>query len=528
MVTEFLSSISNLTSKILSMVQGSSAESSIVREIKKLVNMMTRIRTVLADSEEREIMDLSEKLWLREIREVAYDAEDILSDFNYNWREKEMGHLHRANSRKRKLEVTGLTFSAWYDSSLMSRIQKVTERYHEICQARDTFCLCEEDGIRKFQSCSRPPSSSFLDPSGILGREAETRAVIDAIVIILGIKVIALVGMTGIGKTTVAKLVFNHGVVHTQFQLKGWVWISPFYDEVTITKLIIESFTYEECGLCQLDALEQRLIEVLAGNKFLLVLNNIQDVNSGQWKVLQWLHTYGGDSSCILITTENSAVAESMGANLSIPLGALSRMDSWALFSHHVFNKRNSTMIPEKIMEIAQKLVDKCSGVPLAVRALGSLVSFSTEEKTWEYILQSNVWDLEECMNDMSILSLSYHVLPAHLKPCFRSCAMFPKGHVFEADSLVRIWAAQGLIQAEDSKEIEVGHTYVNDLMQRSLLQYRVVQGIRQTKPKIMMHDLMHDLSTWIVGGETAIIENKVIGNRNYKGFRAKFTRLYL
>ncbi|KAJ1699187.1 hypothetical protein LUZ63_007699 [Rhynchospora breviuscula] len=463
------------------MVQVSSAESSMAREIEDLGNVLSRIRTVLAASEEREITDLSEKLWLRELRDVGYDAEDILSDFNYNWHSKfkEMGHQRQANSRKRKLEVTGLIFSPWYGISFLSRIQKVTKRYHEICQARDTRFFSEEDGIRKFQSCSRPPSSSFLDPSEIFGREIETREVIDAVEIILGKKVVALVGMA-------------------------------------------ESFTYEECGLLQIDALERRFLEVLAGNNFFLVLDNVQDVNLGQWKVLQWLHAFGGDSSCILITTENNAVAESMGANLSIHLGGLSRTDSLALFSHHAFNKMNSTILPETRMEIAHKIVNKCSGVPLIVRTLGSLIAFSTEEKMWEYILQSNVWDLEECRKDMHILSLSYHGLPAHLKPCFRSCAMFPKGHLFEAACLVRLWAAQGLIQAEDTKQIEVGRTYVNDLMQRSFFQYKAVQGTKGTKPKFTMHDLMHDLSTWIVGGETSIIEDQVIGNSYSEGFRYK------
>lgn len=65
---------------------------------------------------------------------------------------------------------------------------------------------------------------------------------------------IALVGMIGIGKTTLAKLVFNDETIQKHF-LRAWVWVSEYYDVITLTKLIIESFTGKECGLCQLDPL---------------------------------------------------------------------------------------------------------------------------------------------------------------------------------------------------------------------------------------------------------------------------------
>ncbi|XP_078160135.1 putative disease resistance RPP13-like protein 1 [Carex rostrata] len=533
MATRILSSIYNLTSKILSKIQGCSVGSGIPREVERLSNIIIRIRTVLTDAEEREITDQSEKSWLHELKQVAYDAEDILSDFNYHWDSMEIGYQEQIDSRKRKFEVIDSIFSPRYDSSFLYRIERITKQFDEICHARDTLCLREEDGIRKFQSRTKPPSSSFVNPLEIFGRESEKREVIDALLTkteklsilkrtirksrFVSSRVVAIVGMAGIGKTTVAKLVFNDKEVQEKFQLKGWVWVSEFHDEIAITKSIIESFTYKECGLCQLDALRFRLEDVLVGKKFFLVLNDLWDENSSRWEVIQWLLDYGAKGSRILITTENNTIAEHMGAKISIHLVALSRMDSWALFSHHAFNRGNTIMVPSKILEIGLKIVQKCSGVPLIVKALGALLALSTEERTWEYFLHSNAWDLEECRKSMHILNLSYHGLPTHLKSCFRSRAMFPKGYEFEIDSLVQIWAAQGLIQADDNRQIEVGRMYVDELMRRSFFQNKVVHG---KKCKFTMHSLMHDLSKWIAGEETAIVENKELGNNISKDCR--------
>lgn len=522
MATRLLSSISNLTSKILSIIQGCSAGSGIAREVERLGYMVIRIRTVLADAEEREITDQSEKRWLHELKQVAYDAEDILSDFNYHLESMEIAHQKQIDNRKRKFKVTDYIFSPRYDSSFLCRIERITKQFDEICHARDTLCLREEDGIRKFQSRTKPPSSSFLNPLEIFGQESEKEEVIDALLSepwLVSARVVAIVGMAGIGKTTVAKLVFNDNDIQEHFQLKGWVWVSEFHDEITKTKSIIESFTYKECGLCQLDALRFILKDVLAGKKFFLILNDLRDENSSHWEVMQWLLFYGAKGSRILITTENNTIAERMGASISILLGNLSRMDSWALFSHHAFNGKNITMVPPEILDIGHKIVEKCSGVPLIVKALGAFLALSTEENynTWEYVLQSNAWDLEECRKGMHILNLSYHGLPTHVKSCFRSCAMFPKGYEFEIDSLVQIWAAQGLIQADDSRQMEVGRMYVDDLMRRSFFQNKVVHG---KKCKFTMHNLMHDLSKWIAGEETAMVENKEFGNSICNDFR--------
>lgn len=112
---------------------------------------------------------------------------------------------------------------------------------------------------------------------------------------------------------------------------------------------------------------------------------------------MQWLLSYGANGSRILVTTENNTIAEHIGTSISIPLGGMSTMYSWALFSHHAFNGRNLTIIPPKIMEIGQKIVNQCNGVPIMIKALAALLTSSIEQKTWEYVLESNVWDLEDC-----------------------------------------------------------------------------------------------------------------------------------
>ncbi|XP_038988791.1 putative disease resistance RPP13-like protein 1 [Phoenix dactylifera] len=594
MASIILTSLAKLTTKILSSF-GSSPASNVAEELDKLMTTVAEIRSQIADAEKREIKEESVKLWLFELKQVAYDAEDILSDFDYELLRVEMERGLQLDTRKRKREAPNpsssfftqfkrpaqtarpppaaveemdaadepvklwhfgakqmaygteamvasidyemmavdidqnlrigadtemrevnhtnpslVALDAPFQHDLLRRIKMVMERFDEINKDRVTLCLREEEGIRRAETNIRR-STSLADLSEIYGREDDKNRIVNALLSADGesdnhaIPVVSIVAMGGMGKTTLAKLVYNDKRVEQHFQVRSWVWVSEVYDEIRLTRAIIESVTDQICNLRNPDELQDELSRVLSGKRFLLVLDDIWNEDPIHWETLQASLISGAKGSRVMITTRYENAASIMGAQPFLRLGGLGRSDCWALFCRHAFYGYQAAASPS-LIAIGWKIVEKCKGVPLMVKTLGGLLSSETSEENWDEILTSDVWDLDEGEESiLRVLRLSYHHLPAALKPCFTYCAVFPKGHEFEMERLVRMWVAQGFIHTEDTKEMEeTGRAYVDDLLRRSLFQD---PSHFDYKLNFTMHDLIHDLAKSIAGEECSIKE---------------------
>ncbi|EHA8589279.1 putative disease resistance RPP13-like protein 1 [Cocos nucifera] len=596
MASIILTSLAKLTTKIISSF-GSFPASNVAEELDKLKTAIAEIRSQIADAEKREIKEESIKLWLFELKQVAYDAEDILGDCDYELLRVEMERGLQFDTRKRKREAANpssssftpfkrparealrppptameemdgadepvkvwpfgpkqvaygaeamlssvgyemmaididenlristdtemlevnhtnpslLALDAPFQDALLRRIKMVLERFDEINKDRVTLSLREEDGVRRAETNIRRSTSSLADLSEICGREDDKNRIVNALFSAVdefddhAIPVVSIVAMGGMGKTTLAKLVYNDKRVEQHFQVRSWVWVSQVYDELRLTRAIIESVTKQECNLSNLGALQDRLSRVLSGKRFLLVLDDIWNEDPKHWETLQASLISAAKGSRVMITTRNENAASIMGGEPFLHLRGLQRSDSWALFCRHAFYGYQAVASPS-LIAIGRKIVDKCKGVPLKVKTLGGLLYSETSEESWDEILRSDIWDLEEGEESvLQVLRLSYHHLPVALKPCFTFCAVFPKGHEFEMERLVRMWVAQGFIQTEDTKEMEeTGRAYVDDLLRRSLFQD---PSHFDYKLNFTMHDLIHDLAKSIAGEECSIKE---------------------
>ncbi|KAJ9701364.1 hypothetical protein PVL29_006632 [Vitis rotundifolia] len=165
--------------------------------------------------------------------------------------------------------------------------------------------------------------------------------------------------------------------------------------------------------------------------------------------------------------------------------------DCWSLFTKLAFQNGNSRAYHE-LEPIGRRIVEKCRGLPLAVKLLGSLLRSSAETRDWEEILRSKIWDLPSDFKILPSLMLSYHHLSLPLKRCFAYCSIFPKNHEFDKQKLILLWMAEGLLQLSqcNKREEEVGDLYFNELVDKSFFQ----ESIRQ-EACFVMHDLIHDLA---------------------------------
>ncbi|XP_031282825.1 putative disease resistance RPP13-like protein 1 isoform X2 [Pistacia vera] len=306
--------------------------------------------------------------------------------------------------------------------------------------------------------------------------------------------VIAIVGMGGIGKTTLAQEVYNHKAVE-DFNVKAWVHVSDDFDVLRISKAIFESITRSSCNLTNLDPVQAELREFVRGRKFLLVLDDVWSTDYDKWESLKSPFMAGAQKGRIIVTTRNLEVASRIpGSTKSHELALLADQDCWSVFTEHAFRHR-VTGADSNLISAREKVIAKCGGLPLAAKALGGLLSRQTVNE-WEGILNKKIGN-ESYDNDeiLPVLRLSYYHLPWHLKRCFAYCAIFPKNFEFVEKQLVFLWMAEGLIQpTENNKQLEeIGGEYFRDLLSISLFQ----QSSRDNT-KFRMHDLVHDLTQWV------------------------------
>ncbi|CBI23837.3 unnamed protein product, partial [Vitis vinifera] len=424
---------------VLTVLQGQKLSATLLRELKM---KLLAVKVVLNDAEAKQITNSDVKDWVDELKDAVYDAEDLLDDIT-------------TEALRCKMESDSQT--------------QITGTLENLAKEKDFLGL--KEGVGENWS-KRWPTTSLVDKSGVYGRDGDREEIVKYLLSHNAsgnkISVIALVGMGGIGKTTLAKLVYND-------------WRA------------IDSGTSDHNDL---NLLQHKLEERLTRKKFLLVLDDVWNEDYNDWDSLQTPFNVGLYGSKIVVTTRINKVAAVMHSVHTHHLAKLSSEDCWSLFAKHAFENGNSSPHP-KLEEIGKEIVKKCDGLPLAAKTLGGALYSEVRVKEWENVLNSEMWDLPNNAV-LPALILSYYYLPSHLKRCFAYCSIFPKDYQIEKDNLILLWMAEGFLQqSEKGKKTmeEVGDGYFYDLLSRSFF-----QKSGSHKSYFVMHDLINDLAQLISG----------------------------
>ncbi|XP_077217515.1 putative disease resistance protein RGA3 [Tasmannia lanceolata] len=482
-------------------------------EVENLSSTLSAIQAVLQDAEEQQVSSNAVKVWLRKLKDVAYDADDVVDEFTTEvLRSKLEGNIQTSNRK----QVRSLCFSCFTSNPVKFRheighkIKEIRERLDKIGQDRHHFHLKQGDAGRRREIKRQSVTSSLLNESNVFGRDNDKEKIVKLLLdesasssSSKDISVIPIVGIGGLGKTTLAQFLYNDKRVGDHFPVRGWVCVSEEFDMCRITKAIMESVTKKRCDLNEFDPLQVSLKEELSGKRFLLVLDDVWHDNPNDWQRLQSPFSFGAKGSRIIVTTRSSTVARIMATIPDYNLGCLDEDDSWSLFRGRAFIVESSDVSPN-LVAIGKEIVKKCNGLPLAIEALGGLLRSNTDENKWKNILESEMWEISKMSNDIiPILKFSYDRLPACLKQCFVYCSLFAKDYEFDKDTLIQLWIAEGFIQSEKRLE-DIGSDYFDDLTWRSFFKYS--RGLYGSCYK--MHDLNHDLAQSVSGDEYFRIKN--------------------
>ncbi|QHO26195.1 Putative disease resistance RPP13-like protein [Arachis hypogaea] len=460
--------------QIINLIRGKKLSEKMIQRFKTTLNAA---KVLLNDAEQKQIRE-GVKVWLDDLKDALYEADDFLDEIATKAATKK----DQGNCLTRFLNLK--------DRKKVTRMEDVIGRLESIVNQKDTLGLKE---IPMENMSWRTPSVSLVKVSDVYGRDEDRKALVKLLLDDANdgdVSVIPIVGMGGIGKTTLAQLVYNDDQVQQKFNVKAWVCVGEDFNVLRLTKTVIEEVTSKSCELNGLNSVQQRLRDGVRGKSFLVVLDDMWTNHYDDWKTFLGPFQCGSQGGKILVTTRIDTVASMVK---TIPAHNLSLLDDeqcWSVFANHAFfpTESRDRLALEKV---GRKIVDKCKGLPLAAQSLGGLLRTKDNIADWKDVLMSEIWEFseDEC-RILPALRISYHYLPSYLKRCFVYCSLYPKDYKFDIDELVLLWMAEDLLQQPKSGSIlEVGYKYFNDLAARSFFQ--------PSKNGYVMHDLMHDLATF-------------------------------
>ncbi|KAL3813626.1 hypothetical protein ACJIZ3_014894 [Penstemon smallii] len=305
------------------------------------------------------------------------------------------------------------------------------------------------------------------------------------------LKVLPIVGMGGIGKTTLAKALLDDPFVVGRFDIRAWVTISQQYRIKDVVENLLKDINVRSTNTnieVDLDG-NVGLHKILFKRKYLIVLDDVWETKA--WDELQKLFPDNDDGSRIMVTTRQSEVA-TYAAKSYHEMKLLNDVMSWDLLRQELFAQENC---PSDLVEIGKEIAKKCHGLPLAISVIGGLLSKEKMTREyWEHVA-ANIKSVLTEKDDqcLEILSLSYNYLPHHLKPCFLYMAAFPEDDEIRVSILLKLWVAEGFLKPNSINMEKVAEKNLKDLIERNLV---LVDQLKWNgKPKTCkIHDLVRDL----------------------------------
>ncbi|OMO93468.1 Disease resistance protein [Corchorus olitorius] len=423
-VSFILEKISDFLQNEIQILQGVPEELESIRDDLETLKASLRAADLVEDS------DHQLKQWVKQVRDIAYDIEDAIDDFTYHHADQQGNRIH---GFLYKFCCFAKTLKGYHRTA--DDLRKIKSRIGNVSAWQSN----NNDRFKKTDqgSSSRTPVNDalILDSVDLVGIEEPKEKLVKWLVESKSRrrKVVSVVGMGGLGKTTLVKQVYDDERVKKRFDVHVWIPLSHSLKlEDLLRNIVQQVFT----------AIRKPVPE------------GIDDMNSEWLKVAikpylqQWSFR---QNTCPPYLVEVSG---------------------------RILEKCEG--LPFAIVAIGGLLATKTGTIAeweMIYRSLGAIIK-----------------DNDKVMNLTEVLSFSFKYLPYHLKSCFLYLSIFPENHLIETMRLMRLWIAEEFVEVKDGKtQEEVAKDYLNELLSRSLVQVsgRTTDGRVKT---CRVHDLLREI----------------------------------
>ncbi|GAU16455.1 hypothetical protein TSUD_118040 [Trifolium subterraneum] len=480
----------------------------IKEELESIQNLLKDADRVAAD-EEGGGANEGVRTWLKQLREASFRIEDVIDEYIMHQTQKNTHSRFIATLQK----VPGLNKYMNPVHQIASEIQDIKLLLGEIKQRSERYKFkCESGSSRsrgsKAARFDDPPMAPyFIEETQLVGFEDPRDELVRWLVGGTGeVEVVSVVGMGGLGKTTLVKHVFDDLSVKMHFDCRSFVTVSQSYTMRELLIQMIKEFCKDSNepitkGLQKMD--HQKLIthvrQYLRSKRYLVLFDDV-------WKEkisdeIEHALISNNKGSRIIVTTRMMPVAEYFKKSFHVhvhKLRPLSPEKGWELFCNKAFRSEPGGQCPTELEEMSNEIVQKCGGLPLAIVAIGGLLS--TKFKTmfeWIKLYQNLRMELERNVHltDLvKILSISYDDLPYHLKACVLYFGIYPEDYTINSKRLTRQWMAEGFVRYEEKRNLEeVAGEYLTELIHRSLVQVSEV-GFDGRVKSCQVHDVLREV----------------------------------
>uniref|UniRef100_A0A0D9XVD9 NB-ARC domain-containing protein n=1 Tax=Leersia perrieri TaxID=77586 RepID=A0A0D9XVD9_9ORYZ len=427
------------------------------------------------------------RCWMKEVRELSYDIEDCIDQYEYaaatGYRSGSSKVRHRKFSLRLGKKKTPhlpekLKQRLWMANKMREfslRSQEAIQRHamYNLGDIANTALLSSSSALSWHPEPDRKKSGNKKSVN--VGMDTSMNKIIDWLTD--GeekLKVVSIVGVAGVGKTTLANELYRK--IRWQFECRAFVRTS----EKTDMRRILISMLSQVCPHqppenWKVHSLISSIRTHLQDKRYLIIIEDLWATST--WDIIKCALPESNSSSRILTMTEIEDLALqscSYDSKYIFKMKPLCEDDSRNLFFNTVFGSRSNC--PAELSEVSYDIVRKCGGLPLAVVTIASLLASQLEKREqWDYINKTLGHSLMANPNlegMKQLLSLCYNNLPQHLKACMLYLSMYQEDFIIWKDDLVNQWIAEGFICAieRDDKE-EISKAYFDELLGRKLIQ---------------------------------------------------------
>ncbi|VAI94030.1 unnamed protein product [Triticum turgidum subsp. durum] len=469
-------------------------------------------------------LDPQVRIWAGKVRELSYNMEDAVDVYMvrvYDGSHGNLGPNNMRNKVKKFFKQTKNLFSKGKALHQISdTIQDAQDLAKELGELHQRYALeTRADGVGN--ATDPRLKAVYTDVTELVGiegtRDELTRKLFDGDEMSRKqLKTLSIVGFGGLGKTTLARAIYNK--IKPQFDCRVFVSVSRNPDITKIFKKMLHGldkikFANINEAVRDNDQLIDELTGFLHDKRYLIVIDDIWGEDA--WEIIKCGFFKNDLGSRVIMTTRITSVSEACRVSSGDIIHKMKSLDSHN--SRRLFYKRifpEGSGCPVELEQVSEEILKKCGGVPLAIITIASLLAGNGEQikskDQWDNILGSIGRGLAEgrTVKDMQrILSFSYYDLPSHLKTCLLYLSIFPEDYLVNRDRLIWRWIAEGFIQGEDQgiRLFELGERFFSELLNRNLIQpaYHDDEG----RPiSCRVHDMVLDLICSLSSEENFVI----------------------